>query len=73
MTTSTDWKAEEKRWRNGIDVQTATDEDLTDFTLFKLWEYNDFKAMDDGLWTLFQDNFKVFSVNIFLRVHMQHL
>ena len=31
----------------------ATDKDLTDFILFKLWEYNDFEAMDDGLWTLF--------------------
>ena len=73
MATPTDWKAEEERWRNGINVQTATDKDLTDFTLFKLWEYNDFKAIDNGLWTLFQDDFKVFSVDIFLRVHAQHL
>ena len=49
MTTPTDWKAEEKQWRNGIDIQTATDEDLTDFIQFKLWEYNKHKAMDDGL------------------------
>ena len=73
MATPTDWKAEEERWRNGINVQTATDKDLTDFTLFKLWEYNDFKAMDDGLWTLFQDDFEMFSVDTFLRVHAQHL
>jgi hypothetical protein len=50
MTTpTTDWKAEEKRWKNGINVQTVTNEDLTDFILFKLWEYNNYKAMDNGL------------------------
>ena len=73
MTTSTDWKAEEKRWRNGIDVQTATDEDLTDFTLFKLWEYNDCKAMDDGLWSFFQNDFETFSVDTLSKVHIKHL
>ena len=51
----------------------VTNEDLTDFILFKLWEYNDCKAIDDGLWTLFQDDFKVFSVNTFLKVYTQHL
>ena len=49
MTTSTDWKAEEKRWRNGIDVQTVTNKDFTDFILFKLWEYNNCKAINNGL------------------------
>ena len=29
--------------------------------------------MDNGLWTLFQDDFEVFSINTFLRVHTQHL
>ena len=73
MTTPTDWKAEEKRWRNGIDAQTATDEDLTDFILFKLWEYNDCKAMDDGLWSFFQNDFEAFSVDTLSKVHIKHL
>ena len=73
MTTPTDWKAEEERWRNGIDVQTATDKDLTDFTLYKLWEYNEYKLMDNDLWSFFQDNFETFSVDIFLKVPIQHL
>ena len=73
MATPIDWKTEAKRWRNGINVQTATDEDLTDFTLFKLWEYNAYKAMDDRLWSFFQNDFKVFSVNTFSRVYRQHL
>ena len=29
--------------------------------------------MDNDLWSFFQDNFKTFSVNIFLKVPMQHL
>ena len=49
MTTPTDWKAEEEWWRNGIDVQMATDKDLTDFTLYKLWEYNKYKLIDNDL------------------------
>ena len=73
MATPTDWKAEAKRWRYGIDVQTATDKDFTDFTLFKLWEYNEYKSMDNGLWSFFQDDFEAFSVDIFLKVHAQHL
>ena len=73
MATPTDWKAEAERWKNRINVQTATDKELTDFILFKLLEYNEYKAMDDGLWSLFQDDFEVFSVDTFLRVHTQHL
>ena len=48
-----DWKVEVERWRNGINVLKVTNKDLIDFILFKLWEYNDFKAIDNGLWTLF--------------------
>ena len=73
MAIPTDWKAEAKRWRYGINTQTATDEDLTDFIQFKLWEYNEFKTMDNRLWSFFQNDFKVFSVNTFLRVHKLHL
>ena len=73
MATPTDWKAEAKRWRHGIDTQTATDEDLTDFIQFKLWEYNKHEAMDDGLWSVFQDDFEAFSVDMFSKVHTLHL
>src|ERR1700722_11064267 len=73
MTTSIDWKAEEERWRNGINIQMATDKDLIDFILYKLWEYNKYKLIDNNLWSFFQDNFKAFSINIFLKVPIQHL
>ena len=48
----------------------TTEKDLTDFTLYKLWEYNKYKLIDNDLWSFFQDNFKTFSVNIFLKVPM---
>ena len=50
----------------------ATNKDLIDFTLFKLWEYNEYKLINNGLWSLFEDDFEVFSVNIFLKVPAQH-
>ena len=49
MTIPTDWKAEEEQWRNGINIQTATNKDLTDFILYKLWEYNKYKLIDNNL------------------------
>ena len=48
----------------------ATDEDLTDFTLFKLWEYNNYKAIDNKFQSSFRDDFGIFSINIFLRVYI---
>jgi hypothetical protein len=36
MTSITDWEAEEERWRHGIDIETATDKDISDFMLYKL-------------------------------------
>ena len=72
MATPTDWKAKAKQWRNGINIQTATNKDLTDFTLFKLQEYNKYKLINNGLWSFFQDNFEAFNVNIFLKVFAQH-
>ena len=43
-----------------------------DFILFKLWEYNKYKLMDNRLWSFFQDDFEVFSVDMFLRVYTQY-
>ena len=51
----------------------ATNKDLTDFILYKLWEYNEYKLIDNDLWSFFQDNFETFSVDIFLKVPMQYL
>ena len=51
----------------------ATNKDLTDFILFKLWEYNNYKVINNRLQSSFQDNFKVFNINIFLKVYIKHL
>ena len=50
-----------------------TSKDLTDFILFKLWEYNNYKAIDNRLWSSFQDDFKTFNINIFSKVNAQYL
>jgi hypothetical protein len=73
MTSTTDWKAEEERWRHGIDVEAATDKDISDFTLYKLWEYKEYKTMDIGLWSFFQDDFGKFDANMFSKIHAQRL
>ena len=48
----------------------ATNKNLTDFTQFKLWEYNKYKSINNGLWSFFLDNFEVFSINILLKVYI---
>ena len=48
----------------------ATNKDFMDFTLFKLWEYNKYKLIDNGLQSFFQDNFEAFSIDMFLRVYI---
>ncbi len=73
MTSDTDWKAEMERWRHGINVETATDEDIADFTIYKLWEYKEYETMDIALWSFFQDDFGKFDVNTFSRIHAQRL
>jgi hypothetical protein len=73
MNSAPDWKAEAERWKQGVNLETATDKDITDFIMFKLWEYNEYKTMDVALWSFFQDDFEGFDVATFLRVHAQHL
>ena len=73
MTTPTDQKAEEKQWRNRIDIQIVTNKELTDFTLFKLQEYNNYKAIDNRLQSFFQNDFKAFNIDILLKVYIKHL
>src|ERR1700716_4236509 len=73
MTLDTDWQAEMERWRHGINVETATDEDIADFTIYKLWEYKEYETMDIALWSFFQDDFGKFDVNTFSRIHAQRL
>src|SRR6201999_1156056 len=73
MTSPTNWKEEAKRWKHRVDILTATDQDLTDYICFKLWEYSEHKAMDDVIWSFFQDDFEHFHVNTFSRIHAKHL
>ena len=42
-----------KQWKNGINIKMVIDKDLTDFILYKLWEYNKYKLIDNRLWFFF--------------------
>ena len=70
---ATDWKAKEQKWENGIDPATATNKDLTDYLLFKLWQYKDNELMDVALWSIFGDDFVKFDPGIFLKINALHL
>jgi len=70
---ATDWKAKEQKWENGIDPATATNKDLTDYLLFKLWQYKDNELMDVALWSIFGDDFVKFDPGIFLKINVLHL
>lgn len=62
-----DWGAKVLKWKYGIDVTTATDEDILDYMQTKLYDYMSDGVSDDDLWELFQDDFKDFTVDMFTR------
>ena len=65
MTILTDWKAEAEQWKNRINAQTVTDDDVTDYIQFKIWEYNNDNSIDSALWDFFQEDFEEFVIDIF--------
>jgi len=65
---ATDWTAKEIRWKDGIDVNTAAAKDLTDYLLFKVWQYKENEVTDEGLWSIFGDDFKDFDPGIFSKI-----
>ena len=70
---ATDWTAKEIRWRDGIDVNIAAAKDLTDYLLFKVWQYKENEVTDEGLWSIFGDNFKDFDPGIFSKISLINL
>jgi hypothetical protein len=68
-----DWTVQGNQWKNGIDLATATNQDLEDFTQYKLWEYERDNLVDTQLWTDFADDFETFTIDIFLKIPMPTL
>jgi hypothetical protein len=56
-----DYRELVRKWRPGIVVAKATDEDLTEFVNTKLYLYCLYEMVDDNLWELFRHDFKDFT------------
>ena len=70
------WPTEIQRWQYGIDVNTATREDLVSYTKTKTYQYTAFNVVDADLWELFTHDFKDFSSALFQmipRIQLQNL
>ena len=56
------WEARLKKWEDGINVATATKEDLAEYLDTKMHQYSVEKFADDLLWTALQEEFKGFTL-----------
>ena len=65
MTIPTDQKAEVEQWKNRINIQTVTDDDVTDYIQFKIQKYNNNNSINSTLQDFFQEDFKKFIIDIF--------
>ena len=55
-----EWKTRIRKWEDGIDVRTASKEDLNDYVNTKMGWYALHKQHDGNLWELFQEEFASF-------------
>ena len=60
-----DWNARIKRWRDGIDKETASKDQFLEYLLTKLYEYDESKVTDHNLWELFREDFEGFTTETF--------
>ena len=65
MISDTNWEEKAYRWRNGIDVLNAGNEDLLDYIQTKTYQYRNEEARDKDLWDLYQEEFNGFTVATF--------
>ncbi|KAI1003494.1 hypothetical protein K3495_g4718 [Podosphaera aphanis] len=68
-----DWRTEEHKWENRINLSTASPADLTSYTRFKAYYYKNEDVMDSNLWDLFQDDFKDFTISTFSQIKLRAL
>ena len=48
-----DWKERIAKYGNGIDLETAMDDDLAEYVKTKMHLYTQFNLIDSLLWTVF--------------------
>ena len=62
------WKERIAKYGYGIDLETATDDDLTVYVETKMHLYARHNLTDYSLWTVFQEDFEDFTPKLFKRV-----
>ena len=63
-----DWKERITKYGYGINLETATDDDLTEYVETKMHLYTRSNLTDFALWTVFQEDFENFTPETFKRV-----
>ena len=63
-----DWKERIAKYSYGIDLETATNVNLTEYVETKMHLYTQDNLTDSSLWTVFQEDFKDFTPELFTRV-----
>ena len=63
-----EWKERIARHGYGIDITTASKEDLEEYVETKIYEYTYENFTDHTLWSLFQEEFKGFTIKDFGKI-----
>ena len=67
------WKAIIKKWDCGIDVQTATTEELNEYMESRTIVYEEDQLYDTDLWEVFKVEFKAFTIAVFAKISTKKL
>ena len=60
------------KWSDGIKLDTATKQDLEEYTATKCHEYIERKINDDNLWEVYKYDFEGFTTEIIRTMHIQY-
>jgi len=65
------WSKRITKWKNGIDLNKSTKDDITEYIQTKLYYYVVDRVQDDDLWELFQIDFSHFDAELFKEHHRE--
>ncbi|RKF82230.1 hypothetical protein GcM1_173010 [Golovinomyces cichoracearum] len=68
-----DWNALEKKWNTGIDVTSASPEDLTSYINTKIHFYEEDNTTNANLWEKYQDDFQAFTTTNFKQSKLKYI
>ncbi|TQS37728.1 hypothetical protein Golomagni_01788 [Golovinomyces magnicellulatus] len=68
-----DWKILEKKWNIGVDVASASTEDLTSYINTKIHFYEEDNTTNANLWEQYQDDFQAFTVTNFNQSKLKYI